>query len=165
MSNIAATFASVKPGSSTAGLKPKPGTDGITTEKASSARPPWATGSTSGPIMSRKSTNDPGYVCTRRSGVASSSLEGMCRKWTVRPSISVRWCGYSFIRASWARQSKDVVHWSIASRSQELGTPYTQSSPGADCGRRVRERRFIRSSTSAWAMSTVKGRMLSEVFV
>ena len=44
-----------------------------------------------------------------------------------------------------------------------LGTPYTQSSPGAGWGSRVRARRAMRSSTSAWAMSTVKGRMLSGV--
>src|SRR5690606_6311291 len=55
------------PGAPSAGslsgvLKPNPGIEGMTTWKASSARPPWATGSVSGPIMSRKSRNEPGEV-------------------------------------------------------------------------------------------------------
>ncbi len=60
MSNVRATRAIVQPRSTSGVLKPKPGIDGMTTENASSALPPWATGSVSGPIMSRKSMIEPG---------------------------------------------------------------------------------------------------------
>ena len=55
-----ATRAIVQPAPFTGVLNPKPGIDGITTWKASSALPPCASGSVSGSIMSRKSRNEPG---------------------------------------------------------------------------------------------------------
>jgi hypothetical protein len=60
VSQVRATRAAVQSPSASGVLKPKPGIDGMTTWKASSARPPWATGSVSGPTRSRKSTNEPG---------------------------------------------------------------------------------------------------------
>ncbi len=80
----------VQPWSVTGVLNAKPGIDGTTTENASSALPPWATGSVRGPIMSRKSTNDPGYVWSSSSGVAPASVDGTWMKWIVWSSISVR---------------------------------------------------------------------------
>ncbi|MFC5140121.1 hypothetical protein ACFPK1_17905 [Actinomycetospora rhizophila] len=55
-----ATRAIVQPRSATGVENPNPGIDGTTTEKASCARPPWATGSVSGPMTSRNSAKDPG---------------------------------------------------------------------------------------------------------
>ena len=60
VSYVRATRAIVQPRSATGVENPKPGIDGTTTENASCARPPWATGSVSGPIMSRNSANEPG---------------------------------------------------------------------------------------------------------
>jgi hypothetical protein len=40
--------------------KPEPGRDGNTRSKASSARPPWAVGSVSGPTTSSSSITEPG---------------------------------------------------------------------------------------------------------
>jgi len=59
-SYVRATRAMVQPRSTTGVENVNPGGDGTTTENASSARPPCETGSVSGPIMSRKSTNEPG---------------------------------------------------------------------------------------------------------
>ncbi len=57
----AAIVQSPPPGAGAIGvLKPKPGIDGTTTWNASSARPPCATGSVSGPMRSRNSANEPG---------------------------------------------------------------------------------------------------------
>ena len=39
---------------------PNPGSDGITTSNASSAEPPWATGSVSGPMSRKKSMTELG---------------------------------------------------------------------------------------------------------
>ena len=85
--------------------KPKPGSEGTTTSKASSALPPWATGSVSGPITSRNSTIEPGQPWMRSSGVAFFSADLTWMKWNVWPSISVVNCGWRLIAASWARQS------------------------------------------------------------
>ncbi len=53
VSYVRATRATVQPRSTTGVENAKPGGDGITTENASSLRPPCATGSVSGRIMSR----------------------------------------------------------------------------------------------------------------
>jgi hypothetical protein len=50
--------------------KPKPGIDGITTLKLSSTRPPYATGSVSGPITFSYSMIELGQPFSRRSGIA-----------------------------------------------------------------------------------------------
>ena len=55
--------------------KPNPGSDGHTTWKASSARPPCAVGSVSGPMTLPNSTTDPGHPCVRTRGNASSCGE------------------------------------------------------------------------------------------
>ena len=49
-----------QPAWTTGVLNPNPGIEGTTTWNASSARPPCASGSVSGPIMSRNSANEPG---------------------------------------------------------------------------------------------------------
>ena len=49
-----------QPGCVTGVENPKPGSDGTTTWNASSARPPCASGSTSGPIIRVDSTNELG---------------------------------------------------------------------------------------------------------
>jgi hypothetical protein len=84
---------------------PYPGSDGITTWKASAGSPPWARGSVSGPMMSRNSTMEPGHPWVMISGVASGSGERMCRKWMCCPSMVVVNCGTALILASYSRQS------------------------------------------------------------
>jgi hypothetical protein len=49
-------------------------------------------------------------------GVASSTAERTCTKWTVWPSTSVRKFGTAFIRFSCARQSNAVRQCSTVSR-------------------------------------------------
>ena len=85
---------------------PYPGSDGMTTSKASAGSPPCARGSVSGPITLRNSTGELGQPWVRISGRASGSAERTCRKWMSWPSMVVTNCGISFSRASWARQSK-----------------------------------------------------------
>jgi hypothetical protein len=53
VSNVSAARRMVQPRPFSGRLYPKPGIDGTTTENASVASPPYATGSLSGPIMSR----------------------------------------------------------------------------------------------------------------
>ncbi len=59
-SNARAVRATSQPGALSGVENPNPGIDGMTTWKASSARPPCATGSTSGPIIRVNSTNELG---------------------------------------------------------------------------------------------------------
>ena len=59
-SNAAADSRIAQPGRVTGVEKPNPGSDGMTTWNASSARPPCASGSTSGPIIRVDSTNELG---------------------------------------------------------------------------------------------------------
>ena len=74
--------------------KPKPGIDGITRSNASSAAPPCAVGSDSGPITSSISMIDPGQPCVMISGRALSCSERTWMKWIWTPSISVwYWAG------------------------------------------------------------------------
>ena len=54
--------------------KPKPGKDGMTTSKASSARPPCAVGSVSGPMILSCSMTEPGQPCVTISGKAFGCL-------------------------------------------------------------------------------------------
>ena len=74
-------------------LKPKPGSDGQTTWKASSGLPPCATGSVSGPMTLKNSTTDPGQPCVKTSGVAVGSGERTWMKWMSRPSTVAMNCG------------------------------------------------------------------------
>ncbi len=60
LSNAAADSAIAQPCLGPGVEKPNPGNDGTTTWKASSARPPYASGSTSGPIILVDSTNELG---------------------------------------------------------------------------------------------------------
>jgi len=55
--------------------KPYPGIDGATTWNASSASPPWATGSVNGPMILVNSAIEPGQPCVMMSGTASGSGE------------------------------------------------------------------------------------------
>jgi hypothetical protein len=79
--------------------------DGSTRSKASSARPPWAVGSVSGPTTSSSSITEPGQPWVMISGNASSCRDLTWRKWMSTPSISVLNCGRAFSFASTLRQS------------------------------------------------------------
>ncbi len=84
---------------------PYPGRDGITTSNASSALPPYAVGSVSGPITFSISTTEPGQPWVRISGNASGCGDRTWMKWMSSPSISVVNWGSEFSFASHARQS------------------------------------------------------------
>ena len=60
--------------------KPKPGNDGATTWKASSARPPCAVGLVNGSMILKNSITEPGQPCVMRIGSAFSCRERTCRK-------------------------------------------------------------------------------------
>jgi hypothetical protein len=107
VSKARATRARVQPRSVTGVLNPNPGREGTTTWKASSARPPCATGSTSGPIMSRKS------VTVARVGVHEQQRHrtrmrgpGVQGSGSAGPSMVVTWFGWVLSLASTSRQSK-----------------------------------------------------------
>ena len=85
--------------------KPKPGRDGITTSKASSALPPCAVGSVSGPMILICSKTEPGHPCEMISGSAFSCRERTWKKWTSTPSMVVLNCGQAFSCSSAFRQS------------------------------------------------------------
>src|SRR3982750_2766812 len=65
--------------------KPKPGSEGITTSNASSALPPCAVGSVSGPMSLICSKTEPGQPCVMISGIASGwrDLTGGKGRWGV----------------------------------------------------------------------------------
>ncbi|PWK87324.1 hypothetical protein C8D88_104485 [Lentzea atacamensis] len=79
--------------------------DGITRWQASSALPPCAVGSVSGPMIFSCSMTEPGQPCETSSGSALSCLERTWTKWMSSPSISVMNCGSALSLASVARQS------------------------------------------------------------
>ena len=79
---------------------PYPGRDGITTWNASSALPPKAVGSVSGPTRLSSSMTDPGQPCVMISGRAPSWFDLTWMKWMSRPSISVMNCGRAFSLSS-----------------------------------------------------------------
>ena len=83
--------------------------DGITTSKASSARPPWAVGFVSGSMILSCSTTEPGQPWVTISGRASLCFERTWMKWMSSPSISVMKCGSAWSRASHLRQSYSVA--------------------------------------------------------
>ena len=85
--------------------KPKPGSDGQTTWKASAALPPCAVGSVSGPMTLWNSTTEPGQPWVNTSGIASACGERTWMKCSAKPSISVVNWAKRFSRASRARQS------------------------------------------------------------
>jgi hypothetical protein len=80
--------------------KPKPGSDGATTWKASAGSPPWRAGLVSGPMMLMNSTIEPGQPWVMISGSAPGSGERACTKCTVWPSMTVVNWGNWFSRAS-----------------------------------------------------------------
>ncbi len=80
--------------------KPYPGSEGSTRWKASSALPPCAVGSVSGPTESIISITEPGQPWVMISGSAFSCSDLTWMKWTSTPSISVTNCGSAFSRAS-----------------------------------------------------------------
>ena len=84
---------------------PYPGREGSTRWKASSALPPCAVGSVSGPTESSISITEPGQPCVMISGSAFSCADLTWMKWMSTPSISVVNCGSAFSFASALRQS------------------------------------------------------------
>jgi hypothetical protein len=72
---------------------------------ASSADPPCAAGSVSGPITPSISMTEPGQPCVMISGSAFSCGDSTWMKWMSAPSISVLNYGSAFSSASHARQS------------------------------------------------------------
>ena len=103
--NARATRGTFQPRVRVTSEKPYPGSDGTTTWKASSARPPCASGAVSRGITSRNSTTEPGQPCVSSNGNASGCSERAWMKWIDCPSMSVRKCSSSLSRASCARQS------------------------------------------------------------
>ena len=81
----------------------------MTTSKASSAAPPYAVGSVSGPIVPSISITEPGQPWVMSSGNVFSCLDLTWMKWTSSPSIAVVNCGSAFSLASVARQSCSVA--------------------------------------------------------
>src|ERR687887_109825 len=65
--------------------KPWPGSDGRTRWKASSARPPSAVGSVSGPMTSSSSTTEPGQPCVMISGRVFGYGDGEGTDFSHRP--------------------------------------------------------------------------------
>jgi hypothetical protein len=88
---------------------PCPGSDGITRWKASDGLPPWVVGSVRGPMSLSCSMIEPGQPWVTISGRASWWGERRWRKWSSRPSISVRNWGRVLRVASTVRQS-----WALA---------------------------------------------------
>jgi hypothetical protein len=99
----------VRPGSHPTNVgaaeKPSPGSDGSTRLNASSAVPPCAVGSVSGPTTPSSSITDPGQPCVMINGNAPSWRDLTWMKWMPSPSISVTNCGRALSLASHARQS------------------------------------------------------------
>jgi hypothetical protein len=89
----------------------------MTRWNASSAAPPNAAGSVSGPMMSQNSTTEPGQPCVMISGSASGEAERTCRKCTRAPSIVVVNWANPFSRASCARQSYSSRQYDASSRT------------------------------------------------
>ena len=85
--------------------KPYPGSEGSTRSKASSALPPCAVGSVSGPTESIISMTEPGQPWVMISGSAFSSDDLTWMKWMSTPSISVVNWGKALSFASALRQS------------------------------------------------------------
>jgi hypothetical protein len=79
--------------------------DGSTRWNASSAEPPCAVGSVSGPTTPSSSITEPGQPCVMISGNAFSCGDLTWMKWVSTPSISVVNCGSAFSCASHRRQS------------------------------------------------------------
>ena len=85
--------------------KAKPGSDGQITWNASSALPPCAVGSTSGPMTLWNSTIEPGQPCVISSGRACGCGERWWMKCTSSPSSVVMNWSKRFSSTSRARQS------------------------------------------------------------
>ena len=66
---------------------PTPGSDGTTTSKDRRGSPPWAAGSVSGPITSRKSQKVHGQPCVSTSGWGSGPAPRTWTKWIGIASI------------------------------------------------------------------------------
>src|SRR6266700_3950881 len=111
-------------------------------------------------MTSRNSTNELGQPWVSTSGVASGSGERTCRKWMVCPSISVVYCAIRFSRASCSRQSNSSRQYVASPFRYSTGTPRLQSLMGGDeLGHRIAASRLVRSSRSAWLISSLKGRI------
>jgi hypothetical protein len=75
------------------------------TSNASSARPPCAVGSVSGPMSLICSNTEPGQPCEMISGKALACRDRTWMKWMSTPSMRVMNCGYELSFASALRQS------------------------------------------------------------
>ena len=88
---------------------PWPGSDGITTSKASAAFAPCVSGSVSGPMILSCSMIDPGHPWVTMIGSAPSCFDSTWMKWISTPSISVTNWGKACSLASTGRQSYSVA--------------------------------------------------------
>ena len=77
----------------------------MTTSNASSALPPCAVGSVSGPMSLICSSTEPGQPWLMTSGSAFGCFERTWMKWMSSPSMFVTNCGKAFSFASAFRQS------------------------------------------------------------
>ena len=134
------------------------------TWKASSALPPWATGSVSGPITLWNSITEPGQPWVINSGRAFSLGDRLWMKWMSSPSICVLNWPKPFSIASQRRQSYVLRQWSTSERTCSSGAPCDQSATGSFSGQRTASRRRARSSSCAWSIDRLKGSMV-EVMV
>ena len=95
--------------------KPKPGSEGATTSKASAGSPPKRSGWASGPMISRNSTTDPGQPWEMMSGVGAGPLPRSWMKWRSMPSTGATNCGKRLRAASCVRQSNSSTQYAQSS--------------------------------------------------
>src|SRR6516165_8992183 len=133
--------------------------DGRTRWKASSAEPPCAAGSVSGPTVSSNSITEPGQPCVMISGNAPSCRDLTWMKWMSTPSITVLHCWSAFSFASHLRQSYSAAQYRASSWIVASCTPCDRSATSSLLGKRVAAMRRRRSAIGSSGMSTRKGRI------
>src|SRR6516165_1236412 len=97
--------------------------DGSTRSNASSAEPPCAVGSVSGPTTPSISMTEPGQPCVMISGSAPSCDDFTWMKWMSTPSISVLNIGSAFSSASQLRALRPVVDQLLARPAHRSDAP------------------------------------------
>ena len=96
--------------------KPKPGTEGTITSKASAGSPPCAPGSARSGISASISTKELGQPWVMSRGIGAGPRPRWWITWMPRPSTWARKCGSVFIVRSATRQSNPARQYSISSR-------------------------------------------------
>src|SRR6478752_4914953 len=133
--------------------------DGKTRWNASSARPPCAVGSVSGPMVSSSSMTEPGQPCVMISGNACSCGDSTWMKWMSTPSISVLNCGNALSLASHRPKSYCSAQYFASACVAASCTPCERSATSSLVGQRVAAMRRRKSSICSSEKWTWKGRM------